>query len=270
MNDTHQSESPDRQSEDPDEDRTRKDERTVSENAPSSTQSTQTPEQAEETLYWAVWSVYARDHGRTALTAAEEAPAVEEFDALVAALAEEGVIVRGTYDVSGQRNDADVMLWLHGDDPQALQSALRRVRRTALMAGTHQVWSSMGVHRDAEFTRNHLPSFARGVAPEKWMCVYPFVRSYDWYYMDDEHRSKILRDHGMKGRDYPQVLANTIACFGLNDYEWLLGLEAPELVDLVDLMRHFRNTEARLYVREEIPFYTGRRVETAELLEVLR
>ena len=49
----------------------------------------------------------------------------------------------------------------------------------------------------------------------------------------------------------------------------ILALEAPELVDLVDMMRHFRNTEARLHVREEIPFYTGRRVNAADVAEVL-
>ncbi|MDO5617164.1 hydrogen peroxide-dependent heme synthase [Kocuria sp.] len=225
---------------------------------------------AEEKLYWAVWSVYARDADRTALEVGAEQAAVQEFDALVEQLAAQGVTVRGTYDVSGQRNDADVMLWLHGDDPQALQAALRKARRTAMLSGTHQVWSSMGVHREAEFTTNHLPSFARGTEPGAWLCVYPFVRSYEWYYMNDQRRSEMLKNHGMKGRDYPQVQPNTIACFGLNDYEWLLGLEAPELVDLVDIMRHFRNTEARLHVREEIPFYTGRRVNTTELLEVLQ
>lgn len=228
------------------------------------------PGKPAETLHWAVWSVYARNHDRPVPTEAEDAAAVQEFDALVGELAQVGVTVRGTYDVSGQRNDADVMLWLHGNDAQELQAALRRARRTALLGGTRQVWTSMGVHREAEFTNNHMPSYARGVAAEKWVCVYPFVRSYEWYYMNGQRRSEMLKNHGMMGRDYPQVLANTIACFGLNDYEWLLALEAPELVDLVDLMRHFRNTEARLHVREETPFYTGRRVETAELAEVLR
>jgi chlorite dismutase len=41
-------------------------------------------------------------------------------------------------------------------------------------------------------------------------------------------------------------------------------------VDLVDLMRHLRATDARMHVREEIPFYTGRRISTAEIAEVLR
>ncbi|MEY2847849.1 MAG: hypothetical protein RI885_514, partial [Actinomycetota bacterium] len=68
---------------------------------------------------------------------------------------------------------------------------------------------------------------------------------------------------------YPQVLANTVASFALGDYEWILALEAPDLVDLVDLMRHLRQTDARMHVREEIPFYTGRRIQTTEIPEVL-
>ncbi|MEX5265444.1 MULTISPECIES: hydrogen peroxide-dependent heme synthase [Kocuria] len=224
-----------------------------------------------ERLHWAVWSVFARPAGGAAArTAGDDASAAAEFDGVVEQLAAEGVTLRGAYDVSGMREDADVLTWLHGDDPQALQSAVRRLRRTELLAGTAQAWNAMGVHRDAEFTRNHSPSFARGVAPEDWVCVYPFVRSYEWYYMNAQRRSEMLRNHGMAARDYPQVLANTIACFGLNDFEWLLALEAPELVDLVDVMRAFRNTEARLHVREETPFYTGRRIRSEELAEVLR
>jgi chlorite dismutase len=71
------------------------------------------------------------------------------------------------------------------------------------------------------------------------------------------------------GAVFPQVLANTVASFALGDYEWILALEAPELVDLVDLMRHLRQADARLHVREEVPFYTGRRIPTSDIVEVL-
>ena len=222
----------------------------------------------EEKLYWAVYTVLERTGQRAAEADSDENQA--EFDRLVRELAGENVTVRGVYDVSGMRDHADLMVWLTGDEPDTLQEAVRKIRRQPLLAGTRQVWNAMGVHRDAEFTRNHAPSYARGIAPEKWVCVYPFVRSYEWYYMNSERRAEMLKNHGMKARNFPQVLANTIACFGLNDFEWLLALEAPELVDLVDLMREFRNTEARLHVREEIPFYTGRRIETTEIAEVLR
>jgi chlorite dismutase len=65
------------------------------------------------------------------------------------------------------------------------------------------------------------------------------------------------------------VLANTVAAFALGDYEWLLPMEADELSDLVDMMRELRYTEARLHVREEVPFFTGRRIATTEIPEVV-
>ena len=70
-------------------------------------------------------------------------------------------------------------------------------------------------------------------------------------------------------RDYPDVRANTVSSFALGDYEWILAFEADQLERIVDLMRHLRATDARRHVREEVPFYTGRRVEIAELTEVL-
>ncbi|MCZ9341372.1 chlorite dismutase family protein, partial [Streptomyces sp. TRM76130] len=45
-----------------------------------------------------------------------------------------------------------------------------------------------------------------------------------------------------------------------------LAFEADELHRIVDLMRHLRGSEARLHVREEVPFYTGRRKDLAELV----
>jgi chlorite dismutase len=79
----------------------------------------------------------------------------------------------------------------------------------------------------------------------------------------------MLREHGMAGRDFRGVQANTVASFALNDWEWILALEAEDLHELVDLMRALRSTQARLHVREEIPFYTGRRIDAAEVVEVL-
>lgn len=194
---------------------------------------------------------------------------VERLAGVVSELLAGGVTVRGFYDVSGMRADADLMVWLHGAEPSALQDALRRLRRTALLAPLLPRWSAMGVHRDAEFSANHLPAFLRGSAPAQWLTVYPFVRSYDWYLLPEDDRRAMLSDHGRKGSEYSSVLTNTVASFALGDYEWLLALEADDLVDLVDLMRHLRQTEARRHVRREIPFYTGRRIELSEIPDVL-
>jgi chlorite dismutase len=186
----------------------------------------------------------------------------------VAAVEASGVAVRGLYDVSGLRADADLMVWLTGDAVEALQAALRILRRVPAIAALLPTWNVLGTHRPAEFARGHVPAFLRGLPPKSWLTVYPFVRSYDWYLLPDEQRSAMLSDHGRKGAQHP-VQANTVANFALGDYEWVLALEADDVVDTVDLMRHLRKTEARLHIREEVPFFTGRRIGIDEVTEVL-
>ena len=210
-------------------------------------------------LGFTLWAVLRRDPAR-ASGAVDLAPAVASVESA-------GVTVRGFYDVSSLRADADLMIWLHGAEPEKLQWALRELRRA--LPTLLPTWNAMGVHRDAEFSANHLPAFMLGKEPESWLTVYPFVRSYEWYLLPDDERRAMLGDHGRKGSEYRQVLANTVASFALGDYEWILALEAPDLVDLVDLMRRLRQTDARMHVREEVPFYTGRRITLSEVAEIL-
>jgi chlorite dismutase len=228
----------------------------------NSTSSIQTPAKEPE-QFFTLWTVFSRNGDSTATIN------TASFEDLLAELNREGTTLRGVYDVSSMRADADVMVWLHGSRPEKLQSAVRRIRRTHAFAGATITWSAMGVHREAEFAKNHVPAYAQGIKPGAWVCVYPFVRSYDWYLLPAEDRGIMLRDHGRLGREFPQVISNTVSSFALGDWEWLLALEAPELTDLVDLMRHLRSTKARQHVREEVPFYTGRRIAPSEIVDVL-
>jgi chlorite dismutase len=192
-----------------------------------------------------------------------------EVDALFEELAAKDVVVRGTYDVSGLRADADLLVWWHAPSADALQEAYARLRRTRLGAHLEPMWSNMALHRPAEFNKSHVPAFLAGEDAKAWVCVYPFVRSYEWYLLPDEERRELLAEHGKMARGYADVRANTVASFALGDYEWILAFEADELHRIVDLMRELRASRARRHVREEIPFYTGRRRTLAEILTSL-
>ena len=172
------------------------------------------------------------------------------------------VTTRGWYDTAGFRADADLMVWWIDDDPERLQDAYHRLRASALGRFLEPVWTCMGLHTPAEFNRRHVPACLSGVAPRDWLMVYPFVRSYDWYLLKAEERSRIMAEHGRNGfSQYPDVKGSTLATFGLSDYEWILGFEADSLDRLEGVLHAQRYTEARLYVREDTPFFTGRRVD---------
>jgi chlorite dismutase len=211
------------------------------------------------------WSVFRSVAPLDPDRAAVAAEVTELFEQLEA----KDVVVRGTYDVSGLRADADVLVWWHAPAADDLQEAYGRFRRTALGRTLEPVWSQLALHRPAEFNKSHVPAFLSGEEARDWVCVYPFVRSYEWYLLPDTERRAMLAEHGKMARDYPDVRANTVASFALGDYEWMLAFEADELHRIVDLMRHLRGSTARRHVREEIPFYTGRRRSPAELVAAL-
>ncbi len=217
-----------------------------------------------DVIRYTAWSVFrvARP-----LDGTDRPALAAEVDQLIDELAGKDVTVRGTYDVAGLRADADLMVWWHASTSDALQEAYSRLRRTGLGRHLEPVWSNMALHRPAEFNKSHIPAFLADEEPRAYVCVYPFVRSYEWYLLPDAERRALLAEHGQLAREYPDVRANTVASFALGDYEWILAFEADELHRIVDLMRHLRGSETRRHVREEVPFYTGRRRSVAELVD---
>ncbi|MBX6390827.1 MAG: chlorite dismutase family protein [Frankia sp.] len=216
-------------------------------------------------LLYTGWSVFA---ARRPLPADRSALAAEVNAMLEAALAKD-VYTRGVYQISGYRADADVMFWWTSPDPDLLQETYQRLRQTTLGAHLEPVWSAVGLHRPAEFNRSHIPAYLRREDPRNYVCVYPFNRSLEWYLLPDYERRGMLAEHGMMGREYEDVRANTVAAFGLGDYEWLLAFEADQLHRIVDCIRHLRGSAARRHTRLETPFYTGVRKPVADVIAAL-
>lgn len=214
------------------------------------------------TIRYTMWSVFRLESP----LAEGRAEAADEVDELTEDLTAKGVVTRGWYDLRGMRAEADLMVWWHSERVEDLQAAYGALLATQLGRHLAPFWSNVGLHRPAEFNRGHVPAFMAGEPAGRYLCLYPFVRSYDWYLIDDAERRAMLVEHGQMGREYEDVRANTVSAFALGDYEWLLAFEADELHRIVDLMRHLRGSQARRFVREEIPFFTGPLVPPSEFV----
>ena len=121
-----------------------------------------------DTIRYTMWSVFRLE---TPLGDADRSLEADEVEKLLAELAGEDVKVRGVYDVSGLRADADVMVWWHAEDVQQLQLAYNRLRRTSFGRRLAPVWSQTALHRPAEFNRSHLPAFLADEVPRGYVCV---------------------------------------------------------------------------------------------------
>jgi chlorite dismutase len=242
-----------------------------SETGPDAAGQTPTKPKARELndlIRYTMWSVF-RVSDRNALDLGGHGNIASEVSELAEQAAGKGVVTRGCYDLQGLRADADYMFWWVAPTSDDLQDMYAQFRRTRLGRSSEPVWSVMALHRPAEFNKSHIPAFLAEEEPGAYVSVYPFVRSFDWYLLDPAERRQMLAQHGQMAREYPDVRANTVSCFSLNDYEWILAFEANELHRIVDLMRHLRGAEARRHTRVEIPFYTGRRKPVRELIDSL-
>jgi chlorite dismutase len=150
-----------------------------------------------------------------------------------------------------------------------VQRAVVEFRRTEAGRRLRPAWTFMGVVKPAEFSADHAPAFVKGDPPATYLCVYPFVRTPEWYLLPTEERRELLREHGGAGREFPEILANTTSAFGLGDWEWILAFESDRLDAIVECIRRLRDTKARLYTKVEVPFVTGIRKDPAACLDDL-
>lgn len=195
---------------------------------------------------------------------------VREFEDVVELIKSENVTLRGYYDLSGLRSDADLMLWLHGPGAEDLQWALRLLRRTSLLRPLVRVRSLLGVQRETKFGKDDVPGFVSGATPKQWLSLHPVARSSSWHLLNPADHSRVLDEQNQVREKFPDVTVNIVAGYALGDSDWILALEDDELTGLVDITRALREVNAKQHVREDNEYFTGRRIELAEVIEVLQ
>lgn len=221
------------------------------------------PEGIAETQF-TLTLVYRRTPRWIELPRAERQGAAGEIDRAVAEAQSRGVSLRGLYSTAGLRADADTAFWWIGQDVADLQRVAADIRATPFGRSTELSFAFLGVAHKPEYVGDHYASFQLGRPPLRYLCLYPFVRTPEWYLLPHAERARILRAHGMMGSEFPEVQTNNTQAFGLGDWEWLLAFETERPERFTALIRRLREAEARRWTKEETPFILGRRVEHTE------
>jgi chlorite dismutase len=185
------------------------------------------------------------------------------------ALQSDGVRLRGAYSLAGLRPDADAILWLHGNDLDAIQNTWTSMVETDGGRGLEAVNTYLGVVTPSQYVADHSPAFIRGVEPKRYLSVYPFVKTTEWYLLPYTERQRMMREHGELGREFPDILTNTVSSFGLADQEFVVAIEGDDPGEIMQMMQRLRAAEVRRYTSYDTPIYLGRRMEVEDVLELL-
>lgn len=206
------------------------------------------------------FAFYKLDPAFRRLPEADKAAAREEFVALFAD-PRPGLMCL-SYSTVGLRPDCDLLLWRIGngtDDFQSQTAAMNRSKLGAYLTTPHSFVSmtkrSMYIDKLDPFhtaeSRTHIIPGKR-----KYLFVYPFVKTRDWYLLPLEQRQEIMDVHIKAGNEYPSVKLNTTYSFGLDDQEFVVAFETEEPKDFLDLVMRLRETQSSKYTLRDTPIFT--------------
>ena len=158
-----------------------------------------------------------------------------------------------SYSTIGLRKEADMLLWMTADDVDAFQEITADLLNTVLGKYLEIPYLWMAMTRPSVYTKQHITAFELGLESLKYLVVYPFVKSREWYLLPFEKRKKMMEEHGKIGRQYPNVRLNTMYSFGLDDQDFLLAFEVEKLSEFQDLMMKLRETDVSRYTVRDTP-----------------
>ena len=207
---------------------------------------------------------YAVDPLFRRLPAAERQRGTREFLSELAR-SRPGVDVRSYLGI-GLRHDTDLFFWAIAKDLAPFQPFAAGLLATGLGAYLKPSHTFVAMTRPSQYNPGHIPAFEAGEKPRKYLFLYPFVKSREWYLLPFDERRRMMKGHMETGEQYPMVRLNTTYSFGLGDQDFVLAFETDEPAAFEDLVQRLRESEASRYTVRDTPFILGQRCAGGEEL----
>ncbi len=216
----------------------------------------------------AFWLYQRRDDWRPCIHPQWDA-AVAEFTELMEKPGD-GVTLRGVYSTMGMSANADIIVWAHAERLEQLTKLAVRIDQSAVGRAMKLTHTYAGVAGMSQYDPDHGPAFLKGIPAKRYLSVYPFIKTPEWYLVGFEERRRLMIEHGVMGREFPEILTNTVNSFGIQDQEFIVALEDDDPHQLVKMVQRLRAAEVRKYTALDTPIFLGDRKPVAEVLADLR
>ncbi|HUB94006.1 MAG TPA: chlorite dismutase family protein [Verrucomicrobiae bacterium] len=177
-----------------------------------------------------------------------------------------------TYSTLGLKPNTTFMLWVQVSDPSQIQTLLRDILGTELGQWVTLTYSYFGAIRKSTYSgrtgkpEQEIRQYANRM---KYLIVYPFTKTTDWYQLDFENRKSIMGQHIKTGVAHPDIRQCLLYSYGIDDYEFVVSYETQTLEEFQELIMEMRSTIGRKYTLTDTPTFTCVYKPLAELIEWL-
>ena len=159
-----------------------------------------------------------------------------------------------TYSTLGLRDDADFLFWFAAKSVDEIQDAISKLYSTVFGKYITPSLVYLSCTRPSIYARKGKTiSFVSGDEPKKYVVVYPFTKTREWYLLPREQRQKMMDEHIDVSQKYPQIVINTTYSFGIHDEDFMLAFETDELRDFQNLIMDLRESKVSRYVQVDTP-----------------
>ena len=196
-----------------------------------------------------------------------------DFAAVVSEMPD--LLMTRAYSLMGLRGDADFLLWHTSETLEGLQRSATRLRETGFAQYLEQPYSYLAMTRKSEYVVDHRHEGQEGTrtkvtpAESRYLIVYPFVKTREWYLLPKEERQRMMSEHFRVGHKYPSVSIHTSYSFGLDDHEFMLGFETDYPGEFLDLVAELRTIEGSRFTKLDTPIFTCVSMSIEEALDSL-
>jgi chlorite dismutase len=176
-----------------------------------------------------------------------------------------------SYSLVGSRGDSDFLLWQASRDFDHFQEFASALWHTRLGGYLRMTYSYFAMTRRSIYINRYEEEYLKkyggsdqidaariAINPQgsKYLFVYPFVKSRDWYMLSQEERQRLMDEHIRVGHEWPDVKINTTYSYGLDDQEFVVAFETDHIGRFLDLLMALRLTEASRYTVRDTPSFT--------------
>lgn len=191
------------------------------------------------------------------LDAATRARGRGEFEEVIASAAPD--VTTHAYSTLGLKADAQLMLWWKSSDAIKVQDTLGGLLATGLgryFEIAHSLW---GLTRPSIYTKRRTTQeqAVDETTRLKYLVVYPFSKTIEWYLMSRDARQGMMNEHMRIGHEFGDVRQVLLYTTGLDDQEFIVAYETETLERHQDLVIALRSTEARRYTLRDTPIFTA-------------
>jgi chlorite dismutase len=178
--------------------------------------------------------------------------------------ATEGDVAVHAYSLVGTRADADLLLWCVADELEQLQRLEVRLASTRLWTYATRPYAYLAARRRSPYLAGHghegseaARTEAGPVGDKPYLVVYPMTKKRAWYTLPHEERTRIMGAHFAVGHRYPDIRIHTGYSFGIDDHEFVVAFEVPDVRRFLALVADLRETESSSYTEKETPIFVG-------------